>query len=35
MLETPKTDWTAADVPSQTDFDRIEENTVYLKELLG
>jgi hypothetical protein len=35
MFETPKTDWTAADVPSQHDFDRIEENIKYLKELLG
>ena len=31
----PKTDWQAADVPTAFDFDRIEGNIQYLKELLG
>ena len=31
----PKTDWTNADVVRATDFDRIERNISYLKELLG
>ena len=33
--QTPKTDWTAADLPTVLDFDRIERNIQYLKELLG
>jgi len=28
---TPKTNWKAGDVPGATDFNRIEDNTVYLK----
>lgn len=35
MWATPKTDWTAADVPTKLDFDRIEQNIKYLKDLLG
>jgi len=35
MWLEPKTDWTAADLPTALDFDRIEGNIQYLKELLG
>ena len=31
----PKLDWTNADLPTYPDFDRIERNIQYLKELLG
>jgi hypothetical protein len=31
----PKQDWTNADVVMSYDFDRIERNIQYLKELLG
>ena len=33
--QTPKTNWGAADLPVAIDFNRIERNIVYLKELLG
>ncbi len=33
--QTPKTNWQAADVPTPTDFNQIEGNIQYLKELLG
>jgi len=31
----PKTDWDGSDVPTAIDFNRIERNIQYLKELLG
>ena len=33
--QTPKTDWTNADLPTYQDFERIEQNIKYLQELLG
>jgi len=33
--QTPKTDWTNADLPTYPDFDRIEQNIKHLQELLG
>ena len=33
--QTPKTDWANADLPTLSDFERIERNIQYLKELLG
>ena len=33
--QTPKTNWQANDIPTALDFDRIEGNIQYLKELLG
>ena len=33
--QNPKTDWKAGDIPTASDFNRIEGNIQYLKELLG
>jgi hypothetical protein len=33
--QNPNTDWKAGDVPTASDFNRIEGNIQYLKELLG
>lgn len=33
--QEPKTDWEDSDLVSTTDFQRIERNIAYLKELLG
>jgi len=35
MWQEPKVDWEGNDVPTAADFDRIERNIQYLKELLG
>jgi hypothetical protein len=35
MRKEPKTDWKNADLPTLSDFERIEGNIQYLKELLG
>ena len=35
MWKEPKTDWMNADLPTLSDFDRIEQNIQFLNELLG
>lgn len=32
---TPKIDWVDSNLPTASDFDRIEKNLVYLQNLLG